>query len=128
MVSHYSIHTGVHSNFNNLCRHKKSPERAACPVFFDSGKDTNFLLFSFVFFEKYLPLQSLSIFINMETLVIEPKTKADAQLLHDFSKRIGARIIDTNELLEDMIMCRLIEEGLKTPSVGMDEVKKALRR
>lgn len=63
----------------------------------------------------------------METLVIEPKTKADARLLQSFSKRIGAQVIDANEWLEDMALGRLIEEGLKDPEfVSRDEVMKFL--
>ena len=62
----------------------------------------------------------------METVVIETRNKSDARFLRNFSKRIGAKVID-DEGLEDMVMCRLIEEGVKEPSVSMEEVMKILR-
>ena len=64
----------------------------------------------------------------MEALVIEPRTKSDARFLRNFSKRIGAEVIDTEEWIEDMVLGRLIEEGLKEPSVSREEVMQALRR
>ena len=64
----------------------------------------------------------------MEALVIEPRTKSDARFLRDFSKRIGAEVIEPEEWLEDMFLGRLIEEGLKEPSVSREEVMQALRR
>ena len=63
----------------------------------------------------------------METVVIKARTKSDVRFLRDFSKRIGAKVIDTDDL-EDMILGRLIEEGMKEPSVSREEVMEALRR
>ena len=63
----------------------------------------------------------------MEALVIEPRTKSDARFLRNFSKRIGAKIIDPEEWIEDMVLGRLIEEGLKEPEyVSSEEVMKFL--
>ena len=65
----------------------------------------------------------------METIVIETRNKSDVRLLRGISKRIGARVIDTDELFEDMVLGRLIEEGMKEPGViNRDEIMKALRR
>ena len=65
----------------------------------------------------------------METVVIETRNKSDVRLLRGISKRIGARVIDTDELFEDMVLGRLIEEGMKEPGViNRDEIMKALRR
>jgi len=65
----------------------------------------------------------------METVVIETRNKSDVRLLRGISKRIGARVIDTDELFEDMVLGRLIEEGMKEPGVvSRDEIMKALRR
>ena len=64
----------------------------------------------------------------METVVIEARTKSDARFLKNFSKRIGARVIDSDELLENMVLGRLIEEGMKTPSVDRSEVMEFLRK
>ena len=62
----------------------------------------------------------------MNTVVIEARTKSDVRFLRDFSKRIGAKVIDTDEFLEDMLLGRIIEERLNEPCVGMDEVMKFL--
>ena len=63
----------------------------------------------------------------MNAVVIEARTQSDVRFLRDFSKRIGARVIDANDLLEDMAMCRLIEEGLKDPEfVSREEIMKVL--
>ena len=65
----------------------------------------------------------------METIVIETRNKSDVRLLRGISKRIGARVIDADELFEDMVLGRLIEEGMKEPGVvSRDEIMKALRR
>jgi len=61
----------------------------------------------------------------METLVIEARNKSDARFLRNFSKRIGARVFDDEEL-EDMAMCSIIEEGLKTPRVDRSVIMKTL--
>jgi hypothetical protein len=58
----------------------------------------------------------------MDTVIIEPQTKSDARLLLNFSKRIGAKVIDVEDFLEDMALGRRIEEGLKGPSVSESEV------
>jgi len=63
----------------------------------------------------------------MEAVVIEARTKSDVRFLHDFSKRIGARVIDTDELLEDVVMCRLIKQAMLEPSVSENEVMEALQ-
>ena len=48
--------------------------------------------------------------MNMEALVIEPKTKEDARFLRNFPKRTGADVIDPVNSLVDMAMRRLKEE------------------
>ena len=63
----------------------------------------------------------------MEAVVIEARTKSDVRFLHDFSKRIGARVIDTDELLEDVGMCRLIKQAMLEPSVSENEIMEALQ-
>ena len=63
----------------------------------------------------------------MDTVVIKTRKKSDVGLLLDFSKKIGARVMDGEEL-EDMILGRLIEEGLKDPEyVRYEEVMKFLK-
>ena len=66
----------------------------------------------------------------METVVIKPRTKSDVRFLLDFAKRSGfnARTINTLEDFEDECLVALIEEGLKTPSVSMEEVMNALKQ
>ena len=64
----------------------------------------------------------------MDAVIIEPQTKSDARLLLNFSKRLGAKIIDVEELLEDMALGRLIEDGLNSPSVSESEVMDFLRQ
>ena len=64
----------------------------------------------------------------METVTIEARTKSDARFLRDFSKRIGAKVIDTDELLEDMLLGRIIEDRLNEPSVSESEVMAFLRQ
>ena len=63
----------------------------------------------------------------MNTIVIKARTKSDVRFLRDFSKRIGAEVIDTDEL-EDMVLGRLIEERLNEPSVSESEVMEFLRQ
>ena len=62
----------------------------------------------------------------MDTVIIKTRKKSDVRLLHDFSKQIKAKIIDTEEL-EDMILGRIIEERLNEPSVSESEVMDFLR-
>ena len=63
----------------------------------------------------------------MDTVVIKAQKKSDVRLLHDFSKQIGAKIIDPEEL-EDRALGFLIEEGLKDPEfVSIEEVMKFLK-
>ena len=63
----------------------------------------------------------------MDAVVIKPRTKSDARLLRTFSKRIGAKIIDTDELFEDLALGRLIEEGLKDPEfISREEIMEIL--
>ena len=64
----------------------------------------------------------------METVVIETRTKSGARFLHGISKRIGAKVIDADELLEDMLLGRIIEERLNEPSVSESEVMEFLRQ
>ena len=64
----------------------------------------------------------------METVVVETRTKSDARFLKNFSKRIGANVIDSDELLEDIALGRLIEEGMKTPSVDRSVVMEFLQK
>ena len=53
----------------------------------------------------------------METVVIEARNKSDARFLRNFSKRIGARVIEPDELA-DIAMCRLMEADLLDPDVS----------
>ena len=63
----------------------------------------------------------------MNTVVIKARKKSDVRMLHEFSKQIGAKIIDLEEF-EDKALGRLIEEGLKDPEfVSREEVMKFLR-
>jgi hypothetical protein len=64
----------------------------------------------------------------MDTIVIEARTKSDARFLKNFSKRIGAKVVDTNELLEDMVLGRLIEVAMQEPNVCENEILEALKR
>ena len=64
----------------------------------------------------------------METVVIEARNKSDVRFLRGISKRIGAKVIDTDELLEDLVLGSLIEEAMQEPSVSMEEVMDALKR
>ena len=64
----------------------------------------------------------------METVVIKTRTKSDVRLLHDFSKRIGAKVIDTEEWIEDMVLGRIIEERLNEPRVDRSEIMKILEQ
>ncbi|MCL1974246.1 MAG: hypothetical protein FWG54_05460 [Bacteroidetes bacterium] len=64
----------------------------------------------------------------MLPVVIEPKTPADVRCLHDFSKQIGAKVLDPEEWFEDMVLGRIIEEGIKEQGfASMDEVFEVLR-
>ena len=65
----------------------------------------------------------------MEAVVIKPRTKSDVRFLLDFAKRIGAsaKAVNTLEDFEDECLISLIEEGLKTPRVSMEEVMNALK-
>ena len=63
----------------------------------------------------------------MDTIVIETRNKSDARFLKNFSKRIGAKVIDSNELLADMAMRRLKKENLLDPDVNESKLKKALK-
>jgi len=64
----------------------------------------------------------------METVVIKARTKSDARLLLGLSKRIGAQAIDIDELMEDIVLGRLIEASMNEPSVSHEEVMEALHR
>ena len=64
----------------------------------------------------------------MEVVVIEARTKSEVRFLHDFSKRIGAKVIDTEEWIEDMVLGRIIEERLNEPRVDRSEIMKFLRQ
>ena len=64
----------------------------------------------------------------MERVLIEARTKSDARFLMSFSKRIGAKVVDIEEL-EDMVLGRLIEEGLKEPGfVSENEIMEILSK
>ena len=63
----------------------------------------------------------------METLVIEPSTKSDARFLRSVSKRIGANIIDTDELFWNKVRSRLKEENLLDPDVSESKVIEDLK-
>ena len=63
----------------------------------------------------------------MDTVVIKTRKKSDVRLLHDFSKQIGAKIIDAEEL-EDRVLGHLIEDRLNEPSVNESEVMDFLRQ
>jgi len=67
-------------------------------------------------------------FFHMETVVIEARNKSDVRFLRGISKRIGAKVIDTDELLEDLVLGSLIEKAMQEPSVSMEEVMDALKR
>lgn len=64
----------------------------------------------------------------METIVIEAKSKADIKFWLELAKKTGtkAKAINTDDM-EDTILARLIEKGLKTRSVSRESVMKALR-
>ena len=66
--------------------------------------------------------------IHMDAVVIEARTKSDVRFLMDFSKRIGAKVIDTDEWIESVVMSDLIEKGLREPDVSEEEVMEALRQ
>ena len=48
----------------------------------------------------------------MNILIIEPRTKSDARLLKNFSKRLGAKVFDADENFETIVTRRLFEEEL----------------
>ena len=87
-----------------------------------------FILQNFLMLSISNLLTFVKILSEMDTVVIKARTKADVRLLTDLSKRIGAEVINTDEWLEDKVLCRLIEEGLKEPSVSRDEIMQALKR
>ena len=65
--------------------------------------------------------------LKMDTVVIKTRKKSDICLLHDFSKQIGAKIIE-DEALEDLVLARLIEEGMKDPAhVDIEDVMQFLK-
>jgi len=64
----------------------------------------------------------------MNTVVIEARNKSDVRFLHSFSKRIGAKVIDNEEFLEDMLLGRIIEERLNEPNESMEDVMDFLRQ
>ena len=66
-------------------------------------------------------------FFYMETVVIEARNKSDVRFLRGISKRIGAKVIETDELLEDLVLGSLIEQAMQEPSVSMEEVMEALK-
>jgi hypothetical protein len=61
----------------------------------------------------------------MNAVLIEALTKSDVRFLLDLSKQIGAeaRVVNTEDI-EDKILAKLIEEGLKTPNVSFEAVMK----
>jgi len=68
--------------------------------------------------------------MNMEALVIEPRTKSEARFLIDFTKRLGIpakTVNDFDEDFEDECAIEQIEEGLKDPGfISRDEIMKIL--
>jgi len=67
-------------------------------------------------------------FFHMETVDIEARNKSDVRFLCGISKRTGAKVIDTDKLLEDLVLGSIIEEAMQEPSVSMEEVMDALKR
>jgi hypothetical protein len=61
----------------------------------------------------------------MEAVVTNVHTKSDFSFFMDIPKRISAII--NNFKNRDAYFVSLIDEGLKTPKVSMDEVMEALR-
>jgi len=64
--------------------------------------------------------------MNMEALVIEPKTKENARFLRNFPKRTGANAIDDKHFW-DKVSRRLKEEDLLDPDVSESKVIAALK-
>ena len=62
----------------------------------------------------------------METLIIEPRTKSDARFLRNFSKRIGAEVINSEEWMEDACLCAVMEAREDDPCVSLEEGMKIL--
>ena len=59
--------------------------------------------------------------------VIGALRKADVHFLHDFYKHIGTETYDAVELFEDMVLGRMIKEGmLDHEYVSEDEIMEAL--
>jgi hypothetical protein len=82
----------------------------------------------FLFYAQILNIFALNRF-DMETVVIEVKTKADIKFWLDLAHKTGtnAKAFDTEEI-EDKQLARLIEKGMKTATVSREKVMKALGR
>jgi len=65
----------------------------------------------------------------METIVIQPKNKADVKFWLELAKKTGtkARAVSLEEA-EDLALALLIEQGVETEDVDRESVMKALGR
>ena len=65
----------------------------------------------------------------METIVIQPKNKADVKFWLELAKKTGtkAKAVSLEEA-EDLALALLIEQGLETEDVDRESVMQALGR
>jgi hypothetical protein len=65
----------------------------------------------------------------METIVIQPKNKADVKFWLELAKKTGTKAKAVNlEESEDLALALLIEQGLETEDVDRESVMQALGR
>lgn len=65
----------------------------------------------------------------METIVIQPKNKADVKFWLELAKKTGTKAKAVNlEEAEDLALALLIEQGLETEDVDRESVMQALGR
>jgi len=65
----------------------------------------------------------------METIVIQPKNKADVKFWLKLAKKTGTKAKAVNlEEAEDLALALLIEQGIETADVDRESVMQALGR
>ena len=64
----------------------------------------------------------------METLLITSKKKSDTRLLVELAKKLGMRSRPLSKAeIEDWILAKEIEKGLRTENISREEIFKTLK-